>query len=275
MTLIGMAVYDTVENKRSEFTQRTIESLLQTVDLTKHRLIIVDNNSCKTTQDIYGWLKRLCIDTDSATGQAPCIQIINLKENVGTANAINVALQQRLKDEYFIKIDNDVVINHNIGWVDEMENVINRMPKIGILGLKRRDVCESAYALNPDHRSRLLEVPHQPGEKWHVVEQCKHVMGTCTMLSPDLIDKVGYFYQMGGLYGFDDSNMCIRSTKAGYINAFIHGIDIDHIDPGGTEYTKWKEDYAHKMLHDYARVQRMYESGELDIYHDAIKVTTP
>jgi GT2 family glycosyltransferase len=246
MTLIAMAVYDTVENERSAFTERTIESLLKTVNFEKHRLIIVDNNSCKETQEIYDAISRRVERRAANLNQHYNIKVIKLASNVGTANAI------------FYKN----------GWVEEMEEVITRMPKVGVLGLKRRDVCESTYALNPDQRSRLLEVPHENGEKWYVIEQCKHVMGTCTMLSPDLIKQVGYFYQMNGLYGFDDSIMCLRAAKAGYINAFMHGVDIEHIDPGGTEYTKWKEHHAHSMIQQYAELERMYANGTVGIYHD-------
>jgi GT2 family glycosyltransferase len=267
MSLIGMAVYDTVENGRSEFTEQTIESLLATVDFTKHRLIIVDNNSCKETKQIYQWLLDYKSEAFNATGKNLQISFILNGENVGTANAVNMALQQRSNGEHFIKLDNDVVF-HKQGWVDEMEEVITRMPKVGVLGLKRRDVCESTYALNPDQRSRLLEVPHANGEKWYVVEQCKHVMGTCTMINSAMLDKVGYFYQLDGLYGFDDSLMCVRASKAGYINAFMHGIDIDHIDPGGTDYTKWKEDYAKGLIEKYSECERMYNNGTKDIYYN-------
>jgi GT2 family glycosyltransferase len=267
MSLIGMAVYDTEENKRTDFTERTIESLLATVDFTKHTLFIVDNNSCAETHAVYIWLKDYIKQTFEATGQKLKIEITRLDENVGTANAVNKALQTREAGEHFIKLDNDVVF-HKQGWVDEMEEVITRMPKVGVLGLKRRDVCESTYALNPDQRSRLLEVPHANGEKWYVVEQCKHVMGTCTMLNSAMLDKVGYFYQLDGLYGFDDSLMCVRASKAGYINAFMHGVDIDHIDPGGTEYTKWKEEYAKGLIEKYAECERMYNNGMKDIYYN-------
>lgn len=271
MTLIGMAVYDTFENERTDFTEKTIWSLLETVDFTKHRLIIVDNNSCARTQNVYNWLKIYIREEQEATGRSLDIQIVGMRENVGTANAVNIAMQQRLPEEFFVKTDNDVVF-HKQGWVDEMEEVIKRMPKVGVLGLKRRDVCESTYAINPDQRSRLLEVPHAIGEKWYVVEQCKHVMGTCTMLNPELIKRVGYFYQMGGLYGFDDSLMCVRAEIAGYINAFMHGIDIDHIDTGGTVYQDWKNKYAHDMIMKYAETERMYKNGTIDIYHDIVQI---
>lgn len=252
MALIGMAVYDTEENKRTEFTWKTIESLLETVDRKKNRIIIVDNNSCKKTKEILSAYHRH-------------FDIIENDYNVGTANAINKALQHRHACEYFVKMDNDVVI-HKKDWLEEMEEVMRRQPNIGILGLKRPDLEESPYAINTDQRSRLLMVPHERGQRWRIVEECKQVMGTCTMLSPALLEKIGYFYQMDGLYGFDDSLMCVRSTMAGFLNCFLHGIDIDHIDNGGTAYTDWKAKYAGEILLKYASVEAAYKSGARPIY---------
>jgi GT2 family glycosyltransferase len=266
MALIAMAVYDTKENGRTEFTRRTIKSLLNTVDFSNHRLIIVDNNSCAETCSFYNdyvYRQNLILQEHGKNR----IEVIHLDKNYGTAAAINQAMFEREKDEYFIKMDNDVEFN-KVDWVEEMEDAMRRMPKLGVLGLKRKDVCESTYSLNPDQRSRLIEVPHFIGEKWYVIEECKHVMGTCTMLSHALIEKIGYFYQMDGIYGFDDSLMCIRCSKAGFINAFLHGIEIDHIDPGGGDYQKWKEEYAQKMIHQYAECQRMYENGTMSIYYN-------
>jgi hypothetical protein len=51
MAIISMAVYDTEENKRSELTKQTINSLLLTTDLDKHTLVVIDNNSCAETKE--------------------------------------------------------------------------------------------------------------------------------------------------------------------------------------------------------------------------------
>lgn len=251
--LIAMAVHDTEENKRSEFTFRTLDSLNDTVDWNKHRLIVIDNGSNPGVLKNVSHFQRMTI---------------SLPENTGTARAINLALKQRKPGEYCIKIDNDVVI-HQPGWVETMQDVMQRMPQIGILGLKRVDLQESPTSTNPDYRSRLLEVPHQPGQRWRVVEECKQVMGTCTMLSPALLDKVGFFYQMDGLYGFDDSLMCVRSNVAGFTNCFLHGVDIDHIDPGGGQYTEWKQKYSGAMLSKYAEAEAAYKMGLRGVYEGA------
>lgn len=258
-TLIAMAVFDTEENKRSQYTAETLDKLEEIFySHSNHRIIVVDNASCYETKAILNQFKR------SMNGN---FQVITNYENKGTAKAINQALVYRKPNEFFIKMDNDVVIRKR-GWIEEMEEVITRMPSIGILGLKRNDICESVYSINTDQRSRLIEVQHEVGQRWYVVEECKHVMGTCTMLNPALLDKVGYFYQMDGLYGFDDSIMCVRSTIAGFLNCFLHGIAITHLDPGGDEYTKWKDEYAGRMLSAYAHAEKEYKMGIKDIYYD-------
>lgn len=259
MALIAMAVHDTDENKRSDLTKQTLECLYDTVDFDKHRLIIIDNDSCQRTKDLLN-----SIGTWRYSENLPLL--FTNSENVGTAKAINQALRLRKPGEYVVKMDNDVIID-TTGWIDDMEDVIHRMPKIGILGLKRNDLGESTYSVNTDLRSRLLEVPHENGQRWRVVEECKHIMGTCTMLNPALLDRVGFFYQMDGLYGFDDSLLCVRSNVGGFLNCFLHGIDIDHIDPGQTDYQVWKSQHARGLLDKYGETERRYRSGELDIYY--------
>ena len=258
MALIVMAVHDTVENNRTQYTRRTLYSLQETVNFAVHRMVIVDNGSCEATK------KFLHLMTGGGT------TVITNKTNVGTANAVNQGLRLRVPNEYVIKMDNDVVI-HTQQWVEVMQDVMQRMPTIGILGLKRVDLLETPYSINPLQRSRLLMVPQTIGQRWRIVEECKHIMGTCTMLAPALLDRIGYFYQMGSLYGFDDSLMCVRSKCAGFINCFLPHIDIDHIDTGSAvDYIKWKEGVAHNVLSLYAAEEAAYYNGVKDVYYDGI-----
>lgn len=259
MALIAMAVYDTAENKRTDFTRRTIDSLIETVDLEKHRFMVSDNGSCKETLDLYGeythWL-----------GED---YVIYNGENLGTAEAINKIWKLRNPGEHAIKMDNDVTTEH-IGWVEEMEEVIRRQPKIGQVGLKRKDCWEHPNHPDNFYKSNLAMTPHVAGEKWIVVELVNHVMGTCVMHSSDLLDKVGYLYQPK-LYGFDDSFMSFRSRIAGFYNCFIPSINVEHIDPGTGDYQKWKEDHANECWKEYHYILKAYQDGKKDIYYNPFK----
>lgn len=255
MSLIAMAVHDTVENKRSELTLKCLISVCRTVAFSKHRMFIIDNNSCEETKQIL-----------ESFSHIENIKFIHLKENVGTARAINMAWQQRGISEHCIKMDNDVII-HEQGWIEKMEAAIARQPMIGQVGLKRKDCWEHPMNDNPDYRSNLLMLPHEPGEEWIIVEQAKHIIGTCVMHNSKLIDKVGGLWQPT-LYGHDDVLMSWRSHLAGFINVFLPQINIDHIDPGGTEYQAWKEREGGKNGKLVSDIVDEYIAGVKSIVYD-------
>lgn len=265
MALIAMAVHNLDGTPRANYTERTLHSLMETVDFTKHRLVIIDNGSNAETIQVYkdfvGFYHPI-----AARKKWNDVHFIYNGQNIGTARAINKAWKFRLPGENAIKMDNDVVI-HSPGWIDEMEEAIKRMPSIGIIGLKRKDLDE-----RPDHethwfRSQLVMLPHQRGERWIVVEVVHHVMGTCQMYSSALLDKIGYLVQPS-VYGFDDALSAVRCRKAGFINVFLPHINIDHIDEGGNEYTAWKQAKAGEDGPQYERMKQEYESGTKPIYYN-------
>lgn len=257
--LIAMAVYDTEENQRTELTRQTLLSLKETVNFTRHRLIVVDNGSCDETIQLYQEMRKILP-----------FKLTTLRTNVGTAMAINKAWREREPGEHAVKMDNDVII-HQRDWPDRMNEVFVKDATIGICGLKRKDLIE-----RPDHpeeywRSAIRMLPHKPGEHWLVVEEVNHVMGTCQAYSDMLLNTIGYLYQMqdyGNLYGFDDSLASLRADIAGFKRVFLPSIPIDHIDQGGTNYTNWKAGNAGRVMSLYHQVMAEYKSGERDIYYD-------
>lgn len=230
MALLTMAVFSTEENGKDGYFEKTIYSLLQTVDFKRHRLMLSVNGQTNRTKDILGWYDSIIYG------------IVENETNIGTARALNKLWVERLPGENVIKIDDDIVINR-AGWVDEMEEAIKRDPKIGQVGLKRKDLWEYPGNPNKDWNSELIMLPHTAGEKWIVVEKVKHVIGSCVMHSAALIDKVGGLFQFG-CYGFDDVIMSHRCQIEGFYSCFLPHYDIDHIDAGDTPYQSWKEKHS-------------------------------
>lgn len=248
MALIAMSVHDTVENKRTKYTKQTIESLTNTVDFNYHRIIIVDNDSCKETKNILKEYEQF-------------ITVITNTENVGTAKAINQAWAYRQPGETVIKMDNDCVINH-FGWVEDME-IATLKGNYGIVGLKRKDLLQSPTA-DEIWRTTLKMLPHENGEPWIIAEESEDIMGTCTMFHPQLTDKMGGLLQ-AGVYGFDDTLACIRAKLLGYKLAFLPHIDIDHIDVGGDAYTEWKRKYAGERMEEFYKIKQGLINGTIPI----------
>jgi GT2 family glycosyltransferase len=250
-----MAVWDTEENGRTEYTRRTLSSLYQTVDNAFHRIIVVDNASCEETKAVLNHHVHLGLIN----------KLITLDENVGTAKAINKAWQLRKPNEHCIKMDNDVVI-HQDGWADDMEKAITLDPNIGIVGLKRKDCWE-----NPNRTDFYKSEMHLLGggsHRWLPIEKVNHVMGTCQMFNSALLDKIGYLYQPR-LYGFDDSLAAVRCQVAGFYSCFLPHIEIDHIDTGETPYQKWKENHAGEDMRIFNELKNAYINGTKPIYSEA------
>jgi GT2 family glycosyltransferase len=263
--LIAMAVHDTEENGRSEYTKTTLRDTI--IPMLIHdgiRVCIIDNNSCiESKKIIEQYSKKWCLNN--------VFTVIANTENIGTAAAINQAIGLREPGEHVIKIDNDVLI-HSKTWALDMAEAAERHPfKIGVLGLKRRDLEQRPGHPTGFFNSTLNMLPHKPGEKWFVFEQTEDVMGTCTLLPWWLLDKVGYMRQPG-VYGYDDVDMCIRSTLTGHANGFLCGIDIEHLDEGGTDYTEWKKKEAARMGEEFQRLKDGYVSGAIPTYYDGKKV---
>jgi GT2 family glycosyltransferase len=252
MALIAMAVHDTKENGRTKYTKETLDSLINTVDYENHRIIIVDNNSCKETKDLLNYIQK---------HNDLWITILTFTENVGTAKAINQAWAHRQPGETLIKMDNDCVINH-FGWVEDMEIAMLK-GGYGIMGLKRKDLLQAPWA-EDIWKTTLKMIPHEKGEPWYVVEESEDIMGTCTMFHPTLTDKMGGLMQ-SGVYGFDDTLACIRAKLLGYKLAFLPHIDIDHIDEGGDAYTEWKRKYAGDRMKEFYEIKQGLINGTIPI----------
>lgn len=253
--LFGMAVWDTLENGRTSMTQQTLWSLAETVNWDQHRLFISDNGSCEATHALYDYMQH----------QLP-FEIIYNGRNIGTANAINRVWRLREPGEHALKMDNDVVI-HQSGWADWMTDVFGRDPEIGICGLKRKDLMECPSSKHPWFVSKLRMLPQEKGQRWLVVEEVMHVMGTCQAYSSSLLDRIGYLYQPG-LYGFDDALAAVRTKVAGFKSVFLHGFEIDHIDPGGTGYAVWKQQVSQRDMTPYNMLKDDYQSGRRDVHYD-------
>jgi GT2 family glycosyltransferase len=256
MALIAMAVWDTEQNGRTAYTHETLRSLGKTVDMTRHRVIVVDNGSCDATKQLLARYE--------SEGR---ITLITLPENIGTARAVNRAWQLRNTGEHCVKMDNDVVIHAN-GWADQLEEAFRRDPNSGIIGLKRKDCWENPNHPEPFYRSELAMLPHVAGERWMVIEKVRHVMGTCQMFNSALLDKIGYLYQPR-LYGFDDCLAATRSEVAGFYNAFLPHIEIDHIDTGETAYQGWKEKHSGEDMVAFNQITQDYRNGKRHIFEEA------
>jgi glycosyltransferase involved in cell wall biosynthesis len=155
------------------------------------------------------------IDNNSTDGTWEYIQSLNDKRiksktrfpvNTGQIYALNVNLSRRRKEQYFITIDNDVVINTN-NWISCFLKVFKTFPDVGMLGV-RHSFCnpELFASLKPIAKNgqsylglnKILEDPN-PDQNF--------LPGCCLCLRPELIELIGYWNEENG---FGDIELSYR-----------------------------------------------------------------
>jgi len=265
MALLAMCFHNH-DKEHTLYSQITYETLLDSVDLSRHRLGVFDNASTdKGTGDLLDLIQR--------NGHFVYRSI----KNIGTAAGINRIWRLRSAGEPVCKMDNDWEFPEGVcgrGWLDEALEVFERDPSIGIVGLKRTDLLDAPEGVvrwnkgNERYPTQVRMLPQPtPLSRWMVVEHAAHVIGTCQVYNPRLIDKIGYLYQPG-LYGFDDSLAAVRANLAGFSSVFLPHRTIQHLDPGKSNFQIWKERHVQENYGQYFRLREQYESGERDIYYD-------
>lgn len=257
--ILAMAVHDTDDNGRTELTRRTLRSLSRTVDLSRFTLWVVNNASCDATLRAFD-------EFVASDPQGPLVRFLHNPANAGTAGAVNRAVARRQPGQGVVKIDNDVEWAHP-GWVELLAEAEAREAKLGVIGLKRKDLAQTANATPGEWlHAPLYELPHQPGQPWLYLQATHDVMGTCVLYTGRLLDRVGFLSQPAE-YGFDDCLMCLRAAKAGFLSGFVLSTPwIDHIDPGGTDYSRWKEAEAHRLWGRYEELAAQYRDGSRNVY---------
>lgn len=246
MALILMAVWDTEENQRTKHTVLTLQNLLHSVDRKTHRIVIIDNGSCKRTADLL-----------DASG----LEIIHLTDNIGQARALNKGIALREPGEIVIRMDNDIVV-WQTSWVENMEYVIKKDPSIALVSLKRTSAWEHPDNPDPAFRSRLEMLPHEDGEPWTVIEVADSVLGTCQAISPAFLDQIGYLYQMGSKWGFIDPILCAKAHALGYKTVYLPHVPIEYLEKDeGTPYQLWKQEQARELFPRFEKLKQEILAG--------------
>jgi GT2 family glycosyltransferase len=235
-------------------TQQCLKSFFTTADPELVSIFIVDNGSTDGTVD---WLRQL---------NHPMVEdIVYNDENLGTARALNIPWKIAYqRGQHAGKLDNDVIF-YDKDWSQRMYYIIETAENVGLVGLKRRDLEEKPNHNHDFYRTTLHTLPNGI-----VIEEAKHVMGTCWLVANRLLNKLGGLYQFGP-YGLDDAIWAHRTHIAGYLTVFDPSVAIEHIDPGDPmypEYTQWKRDVAGQVMQSgkYDEIMKAYADGTRSVF---------
>ncbi len=201
---IGMVTFN-----RLEFTKASIASIIQLTSF-PYVLTVVDNGSTDGTVEYLQAIKKEGVITN----------LILLKENVGVAKASNVAWSQEPEAEYYLKLDNDIVIQKP-NWLERMVEVINACPELAMVGYNFEPCSYPPTTIN-GHQVRI---------------KTGNLGGACVLIPKRTEQRFGYWCEDYGLYGEEDADYGGRIMIAGLKNAYMEDEDIGVHLPAGRAAT--------------------------------------
>ena len=233
---IGMVTFN-----RLEFTKQAIDAVASFTNF-PYALTVVDNCSQDGTQDTLKELKRRGVIKN----------LVLLNENIGVARASNLAWQQEPQAGYYLKLDNDIVVQKP-DWLNRMVQTVDAVPELAALAYNFEPV---SYPLEILHGCRIRP------------KRDANLGGACYLIPKRAHEALGYWCEDYGLYGEEDHDHSVRLRLAGFLNAYMEDEDIGIHLPGGKagkidpishqtadaseqqlhfDYRAWKDQLRHQL----------------------------
>lgn len=252
---IGMVTFN-----RLEFTKQAIVALIQHTCF-PHVITVVDNGSTDGTPEYLQALLK----------QGFITNLILLPKNVGIAKASNLAWSQESAAEYYLKLDNDIVIQKP-GWLSRMVEVVDHIPELGAI----------AYSFEP------VSYPLREIRGLFIRFKDGNLNGACTLIPKRTHQTLGFWCEDYGLYGEEDADYGLRIQLQGLQNAYMEDEHVGLHLPAGraahidahtlkatdgieedthTAYRTFKDEWRRKNVHDIAKKNwHDYKTGVKTLY---------
>jgi glycosyltransferase involved in cell wall biosynthesis len=196
---------------RLEFTRQAIQALLL-LDAGHHYVLtVVDNGSGDGTREYLQDLKNNLVIKN----------LVLLDENVGVAKASNLAWSMEPHADYYLKLDNDIVIQ-KAGWLEKMVNVVDLLQEAGVVAYNFEPTSYPLISLHGVSVRPKLE---------------GNLGGACILIPQRTHQRFGFWCEDYGLYGEEDADLGARIKYGNLFSVYMDDEQIGIHLPAGRAAT--------------------------------------
>ncbi|MDT8322159.1 MAG: glycosyltransferase [Xanthomonadales bacterium] len=229
-----------------------LEALFRWTDLDRHRLLVVDDASDRTTG--------ACLDR--VAGRHAHVDVLRNETNLGFLRSCNRAIAASETDAVVL-LNSDVVVTP--GWLDRL---------LACLGTDT-----SIASVNPlTNRAAQIALPMVPGANFLGMDErlaarpvrCRDVVtgvGFCMLLRRRALDEVGLFDEVYGRGYCEESDLCMRLVRAGWRTVVAENVYVYH--RGGVSfadrdarYTANRQIFDKRWKREYRRQFRQFRRAD-------------
>ena len=220
-------------------TKECINSILENIELTKNKIVVVDNGSSKGEIEL---LRNLCKNEK--------ICLIETHKNLGYARGNNVGIQYAIVNQfvYICILNNDTIIvedfltpcmetlslHHEVGFLGPA--IIDyKTNKIQSTGGEIDMLRGRVDLLNPGADPKIIL-------KGNRFVSCDYVGGACIICRTDLIEKIGTIPENYFLF-YEETEWCYKALKIGYRNLCQTDTIVIHKGSQSTNHYRGLQEY--------------------------------
>jgi GT2 family glycosyltransferase len=201
---------------RLPLTKACLDSLRQTIELSAHEVIIVDDSSTDGTREYLASLP------------TPPFRILINDRRRGYAAANNLAADAAT-GELLCLLNNDTVLRPH--WLEPMLRAFNRFPNAGVVGNVQRNPRTGRY----DHMGFVFADDGTPlhfgwdfrFRPFRGYTRWRAVTAACCLVRRKVFIEAGGFDEQY-INGGEDVDLCLRLGRAGYQHYVSNQSVIDH-----------------------------------------------
>lgn len=199
------------------FTIQCLKSIQQYTSM-PHEIIVVDNNS---TDDTPTFLRQFSKDN-------PNVKVIFNNRNRGFAAGNNQGLALAFA-KYLVLLNNDTVVTP--GWLERMIGVLQRHPKVGMVGPMSNFVAapqlvpEVSYRNSDELENFARQFASQYAGQTQTVQR---LIAFCLAMRREVLEQVGGLDEIFGLGNFEDDDFCVRVWLSGFEALIAKDVFIHH-----------------------------------------------
>jgi GT2 family glycosyltransferase/tetratricopeptide (TPR) repeat protein/glycosyltransferase involved in cell wall biosynthesis len=215
-------------------TQQCLASIEKHTPLA-HELILVDNGSTDGTGQFFR----------SYAARHEHVRVILNRANLGFSAGNNQGLACARGDSILL-LNNDTVVTS--GWLDRMLATLELYPDCGLAGPVSNSVSGPQLVASA-HYSGLDQLPKFAAQ-WCAAHagqstEAARLVGFCLLLRRAVLEKVGGLDPQFGSGNFEDDDLCLRASLAGFKLRIAQDSFVHHT--GGQTFKGAKIDYRASM----------------------------
>lgn len=237
-----------VTHNRLELTKKCLASLLEKTR-GEYRVTVVDNASRDGTREYLLGL----------SGRHRQVRVFLLRSNMGVSVAANLGWAEA-DAEYYVKLDNDIEILDS-GWLENLVSITDA----------DKSIAMASYLLQ-DWPCAKEPITLPGGQRFISSDLCN---GGCVLIPRRIHERLGFWIEDHGKYGYEDKNYGDRALLAGFIIGYLPmsspavrhmGYQKDTLDPERETRKKLNVRDEHSGEKLYVFNKLLFEKGIRTLY---------